>query len=117
MKCRNCGTDIGDDDGLSLCPKCYAELTKEVYTERLRLLQPKPLMFADATLRDWFAGHVDVEIDIPIAQAEQIAGRKCPSWQTDYLGNVKFWAEIDAIVRGIYADAKIAERNKGGGDE
>lgn len=64
------------------------------------------------TLRDWFAGQVEVEIDISIDLAEQIAGRTCPPWQSDYIGNIRFWAEVEAIVRGIKADAMLAERAK-----
>lgn len=64
------------------------------------------------TLRDYFVAHVEVELDIPIKEAELIAGRPCPGWQADYIGNIKFWAEVEAIVRGIKADAMIAERNK-----
>lgn len=64
------------------------------------------------TLRDWFAGQANVDTHIPKQFAEKIVGRVCPESQTEYLESLKFWAEVEAVLRGIKADAMLAERNK-----
>lgn len=64
------------------------------------------------TLRDYFAAHVIIDDDVSPEMAEKIVGRPCPKWQNDYLEARKYWAELRAILRGIEADAMLAEREK-----
>ena len=59
------------------------------------------------SLRDWFAGQVDVSLYKPLATLEDKIGRR---------PNMEELAEYIAKIRIIEADAMLAEREKGGGE-
>jgi len=67
---------------------------------------------AGMTLRDWFAGQVDVSGDYCSHIMEAVVGRKSPTWGDDPIGYLKYTAEFEAALRGIKADAMLAEREK-----
>lgn len=67
------------------------------------------------TLRDWFAGQVTIDPDYSKSFMEKIVGRPIPGFSDDPLGRLRFEADFEAILRGIKADAIIAERAKAGG--
>lgn len=66
---------------------------------------------AGMTLRDYAAIYARVE-DMGINAAESLAGRTCPSWNDDPIGNMTFWAEAEAAVRYLKADAMLKARAK-----
>lgn len=69
-------------------------------------------MHAGMSLRDYFMAHAhmpDMQSDPDAEYAEAIVGRECPL-SDNPIENAKFWAEYRAIMRGIEADAMLAER-------
>lgn len=64
------------------------------------------------SLRDWFAGAYSFGIDgISQTWAEKIMGEKCPDWSLDDgLACVRWWAEAEARVRYLHADAMLKAR-------
>lgn len=73
-----------------------------------------------ASLRDYFVATVDPKIDVSADFMEQVLGRKRPGFQSDPRGYLEYCAEFEALIRGIFADAMLAERLKpieGTGDD
>jgi len=67
------------------------------------------------SLRDYFAAAVEIkESDHPdtFVLVEVLLGRPMPAPEADLRGWLEFWAEYEAMVRGIKADAMLAERAK-----
>lgn len=64
------------------------------------------------TMRDWFAGMADVsKVEISnIEHGEEVVGRPCP--RSGSLDQLKWQADLIAIIRGALADAMLAERAK-----
>jgi hypothetical protein len=65
------------------------------------------------TLRDYFAAHVSVPPDLPMAWGEDMVG-PCPkdaSGRTHgHPGAIQWWAKVEAAYRYYYADAMLAAR-------
>lgn len=71
------------------------------------------------TLRDWFSGQVVVDDDYSKETKERLLGREQPPLGErgpgEYyitLERIRFDADFRALLRGIEADAMIAERSK-----
>lgn len=68
------------------------------------------------TLRDYFAAHASITVDIEAdgcindRLAWNLMDRKAPSWDSDYLAAREYWAEAEARLRYMKADAMIAAR-------
>ncbi|MCG6112902.1 MAG: hypothetical protein MEQ74_12060 [Paracoccus sp.] len=66
------------------------------------------------TLRDWFAGQASVGVDEPHPDvAKALMRSEIPNWADDPIAATFWWAEAEAKLRYIRADAMIAAR-KGG---
>jgi hypothetical protein len=67
------------------------------------------------SLRDYFAASVSFsyEEDLPPTHEKLVAfmGRDIPGVE-DQEGRVKYYADVEAKIRGIKADAMLAERSK-----
>ena len=67
--------------------------------------------YQDMTLRDYFIAHVDLgDVNITVEEAKALTGEDYPNWRTDYMNSLKYWAKVEAILKGIKADAMLAER-------
>ncbi|BCH33177.1 hypothetical protein MesoLjLc_51070 [Mesorhizobium sp. L-8-10] len=67
---------------------------------------------AGMSLRDWLAATIPGFADDASPEVgEAMVGRPLPS---DYVEALVWWAEADAKLRYIKADAMLAEREKGG---
>lgn len=64
------------------------------------------------TLRDYFAANVKARYDFSQRYAEDMLGRPMPEYASQPHDNAQFWAEFRALMRGIEADAMLAERAK-----
>jgi len=64
------------------------------------------------SLRDYFAATVDPKMDVSGEFMEKMLGRKRPGFSIDPRGYLEYCAEFEALVRGIFADAMLAERAK-----
>lgn len=62
--------------------------------------------------RDWFAGQASIGPDEPHADlAAGLMGSDVPNWQADPVAASKWWAEAEAKLRFIKADAMLAARS------
>lgn len=64
------------------------------------------------SLRDHFAGLASVDEAKSQEYAERLLGRAAPSWETDVAANAEFWADFEARIRYIKADAMIKAREQ-----
>lgn len=74
---------------------------------------PSESDFGGMSLRDYFAANVAIsDDDYPDSGSSEIVGRERPDCHDSPLGWLKWYADLDAIIRGIKADAMIRERKR-----
>lgn len=56
---------------------------------------------------DYFAAHAEVDPEYTVAYAEAVVGRPCPNYITDVISNAKWWAEFEAKMKFIKAEAML----------
>lgn len=64
------------------------------------------------TLRDAFAISIKAPSDYAPKFAEKVIGKPMPEWHIDPIGTIAFWAEFNATVRYMEADAMIKARKQ-----
>lgn len=65
------------------------------------------------TLRDWFAGQARInEDELSLPLAEKLMKGSAPNWQADPIAATIWWAQAEAKLRYIRADAMLAARGQ-----
>jgi len=69
-------------------------------------------IYTGLTKREWLAATLDISkdlTDLPFGMVQKLIGRPMP---TDQIEAINYWAEIDAKLRVIKADALLKELSK-----